>query len=383
MTPALRLLSATLSTTLSALLLCAALLTGCQNPAVTAAPDPSAVFFPGHLADYGMTLTPTDRDNLAELYALRRIDPCGFLDGQALPGHPDFSYTYGSSKRAAPTSVGPIWPLNWGSCRVALPGSTVELGLWVLPGERQFSDRFYQRDQSRPGVWTSDTPGWQCQLRVELPLAELAGAPASMRNPMLLVGPMSTDGSVNIDDTSLCALSDEFAGQLADRVRDDGAPSYPNRWPPAETLLTADPCAAAVDLDAIGFDWHEPKPEAQYNTSWRRPNVCSLRTTDERGPGAVVKYALLDWSDTVLDVPWADTATRAEQDGVELFTLGADSCQVVARLNTAAPAITKVGANAPDMAAPTPAVVVSKSGEPGECQATARAVAVAAAKRAL
>ncbi|MCV7191724.1 hypothetical protein [Mycolicibacterium brumae] len=386
MVPVLRFLSATL--------LCVALITGCQNSPVsdaepttkapTAVADQSAVFFPGDLADYGMTLTRTDRDHLAELYALRQIDPCGFLDGQTLSGHPDFSRTYGSATAVEPGGVGPIWPLNWGSCRVALPGSTVDLGLRLLPGEKQFSDDFYQPDPTRPGVWTSDAPGWRCQVRVELPLTALSGAPASMRNPTLLIGAMAANGGLDLDDTSLCALSDELAGRLATVVRDEGVPAYPNSPSAPERFLTADPCAAATELGAATLSWWEPAPAAQYPTSWRHANVCDLRaTTDQRGPGAVVKYGLVIWSDTVLDVPWGDTATRTEQDGVELFTLADHSCLVVARLNTAAPAIAKVGANAPDMVAPTPVVVVSVSGNSGQCQADAQTIAVAAAKRAL
>ena len=40
-----------------------------------ARPDQSAVFFPPSVDDYGLDLTQVDRDHLAELHALRQIDP--------------------------------------------------------------------------------------------------------------------------------------------------------------------------------------------------------------------------------------------------------------------------------------------------------------------
>src|SRR4051812_19237393 len=100
---------------LSVLLVCGALTVACHgaphNPSATgtssagpAKPDQSRVFFPATVDGYGLTLTQTDRDHLAELYALRQIDPCGFVDQQtpgfvdrvppALQGHKDYSYNY-------------------------------------------------------------------------------------------------------------------------------------------------------------------------------------------------------------------------------------------------------------------------------------------------
>ncbi|HOW95119.1 MAG TPA: hypothetical protein PLF91_11580, partial [Mycolicibacterium fallax] len=69
------------------------------TPASAAAPDQSAVFFPGPADSYGVTVDQTDREHLAQLYALRQIDPCGFVAAEAFPDrtqpalHGDYSYT--------------------------------------------------------------------------------------------------------------------------------------------------------------------------------------------------------------------------------------------------------------------------------------------------
>lgn len=222
-----------------------------------------------------------------------------------------------------------------------------------------------------------------CIYRTAIPMP--AGAPASMGDPVVQVAAVDVaDGRWPLDDTSLCELGGVIAGGIAARLTEQGVPTYSADPSSAARVLTSDPCAAAIDLHAAGFDWHDPNPEAQHATTWRHPGVCSLRLGEEAGEhaAAVVKRGLAVWSDSVLEVPWGEAAIRSEQDGVELFDFRSQGCMVVAQ-GTMSIEPVDVGSGAAGLAASTPVVLVRLSAlEHGDCSEIGKRVALAVIKRA-
>src|SRR3954469_17500797 len=100
---------------LSVVAVCAALAVACHGspgPVATstrpAPADQSKIFFPTPVDTYGLNLPQVDRDRLAELHALRQIDPCGLVDRQALAAdnRRDFSYTYSAVHQIEVGGVG-------------------------------------------------------------------------------------------------------------------------------------------------------------------------------------------------------------------------------------------------------------------------------------
>lgn len=352
-------------------------------------PDQSKVFFPGTVATYGLDLTPIDRDHLAELYALRQIDPCGFVDRKSLEGngHKDFSYTYTAAHAIAVEGVSPVFPIGGDGCTIAFPSMAVGLELSVAAGERRANDMQFGPDPAYPGVMQRTS---MCTFRAPISLTALEGAPASMRNPVLEVTPIKiADGRVEFDDTAMCELGGVIAGGVAAHVEKNGVPVHSDKSSTTTRFLTADPCAAAADVHAVGFKWWEPNPEAQWPTTWRHPSVCELlRDKPADGPAArsaIVKYGLAVWSDDVVESPSGKVPVRSEQDGVHLLDFSSadsPSCSVIAKTDlTIAP--TDVGTGAPDLVPPTPVVSVWLHAPAGEnCGDRAKRVALAAVKRA-
>ncbi|OHU93326.1 hypothetical protein [Mycobacterium talmoniae] len=383
----------------AALLVCGLVTAACHTPppdttsVQPAPPDQSTVFFPTTLDTYGLNLTQVDRDHLAELYALRQIDPCGFVDPQILTAnnHKDFSYTYSavSEIEEAPASVSPVAPLGGDACTIAFPSTQTGLSLQVLSGEPRLNDQWFSPDSSHPGLTTRTSP---CMFRAALPLTGLAGAPKSMRDPVIEVDRVNiTNGWLDFDDTSLCPLAEAIAADVAAHARQNGVAVYAaDRGAVAAKFLTSDPCAAAADLHAVGFVWKEPNPEAQSPTTWRHPGVCDLEfgdtTTDPDVLYAVVKYGLAAWSDTMITSNYLRPLSRSEQDGVALFDFTSDSedgCGtfVVAKATVRIDPV-RSGSGA-DLTAPTPVVTVKLTTPAGEdCAETAKQAALAAIKRA-
>lgn len=397
----------------SALLICGLLTAACHEgpraPSATvtssaAKPDQSAGFFPATVDTYGLAVTQTDRDHLAELYALRQIDPCGFVQRQtpgfvdgpapALHGRTDYSFGYSAE---GGVSIGPILhPLGGAGCLVALPATKMGLLLQVLPGDPdRYGDALLTPDPSYPGVLKSTSWG-ACVFRVGLPLTGLAGAPKSMRDPVVQL--TSTDVERprwNADDTSLCPLAEALAGDIAAYVRDKGVPVHAGRRDTAAKFLTGDPCAAAPELQAVGFTWHDPPAKVQFPTTWRHPGTCQLRLTQAdsypQARSAVVKYGLVIWSDEtvtgIADQTPGRAIVRSEHDGMTLFEVTGGNetgcySDVVAKTYSAIEPVT-VGTGAPGLRPATPVVTVHLSGPAGsDCGETARQTAVAAVKRA-
>ncbi|MGA5541307.1 hypothetical protein ACPCIR_05590 [Mycobacterium sp. NPDC051198] len=351
-------------------------------------PDQSKVFFPGTVQTYGLDLTPTDRDHLAELYALRQIDPCGFVDRKALEDndHKDFSYTYTAVPWIETGGNSPIATLGGDGCTIAFPANKMGLELAVRPGESRWNDPQFKPDPAHPGVINEGSP--PCTFRVALPLTRLPGAPASMRDPMLEVSAAKvTDGQREPGDPSLCDLGGTIAGNIAALVEQRGVPVYSDGNSYAARFLTADPCDTAQDLPAVGFIWKEPNPQAQWPTTWRHPGVCNLQLDKTGGAPAtaVVKHGLVKWSDSVLDMPWGEDPERSERDGTELFDFSsylAPGCFVIAKTGQSIEPV-GVGTGAPDLSASTPVVTVRLNATAGEnCGDMAKQVALAGVQRA-
>jgi hypothetical protein len=218
----------------------------------------------------------------------------------------------------------------------------------------------------------------------------MAGAPAAMRDPMVQISPISVnDGRWEFDDTSLCGLAEAIATDIAAHIKERGIPVRSGKSSSATKLLTSDPCAAAIDLHAVGFDWHEPSPEAQWPTTWRHPGVCNLRLQpDNNGPTpatAVVRYGLAAWTDNILQPSSGQAPTRSDRDGIELYDFSsgaATDCFVVAKSALHIEPV-NVGSGAPALVAPTPVATVRMNAPAGtSCTDTAASAALAAIKRA-
>lgn len=385
----------------SAILVIGASVTACdtktpasQTPSSTdvstgpARPDQSAVFFPTPVDTYGLNPTQVDRDHLAELHALRQIDPCGFIDQQTLAanGHPDFNYTYTAAPSIETTGNSPIAPLGGDGCIVAFPSAKAGLALQVLPGESRWDDAQFSPDPEHRGVTRQAAAA--CTFRVTLPLTSLAGAPPSMRDPILEIAPVNiADNTPNTEDNSACPATKAVTEAIAARIEHTGAPVHSAQTSPVARFLSGDPCAAAADLPATGLIWKEPNPTAQWPTTWRHPGVCNLQLTEtDHGPAsAVVKYGLVNWSDDILTMPWGEEPRRDEQDGVALFDFSSyltPGCLVIAKADLGVEPV-QIGTGSPGLVPSTPVVTVRLNGPVGgDCADTAKHVALNALKRA-
>ena len=348
-------------------------------------PDQAGVFFPAEVDTYGLNPAQLDRDYLAELHALRQIDPCGFIDQQTLTtsGHPDSSLAYRGALSIESGGNSPIAPLGGEACNIAFPATKTVLALQVLPGEPRWNDEKFSPDPEYPGV----TRQAACTFRVTLPLTGLAGAPPSMRDPMLEIAPVkNADNPPNTEDTSACPAAKAVTEAVAARIEHTGVPVRADLDSPAARFLSGDPCAAAVDLPAAGFVWKEPNPTAQWPTTWRHPGVCNLQlnATDSGSTSAVVKYGLVNWSDDLLKMPWGEDPAREEQDGVTLFDFSshlAPGCLVIAKANDGVEPV-QIGAGAPGLVPSTPVVTARLNGPiGGNCADTAKQAALNALKR--
>ena len=362
-----------------------------SSPRAVASPDPappdqSTVFFPGDIDTYGLDLTGTDHDHLAELYALRHIDTCGFVPNTSLAagGHPDFSYRYTAKPWIETGANSPIEPYGGEGCVIAFPSTSTGIELALQPGEPHWADTQFSPDPEHPDVLARRYS--PCTYRVTVPLTRLRGAPASMRDPLVQVSPTDiADGRApRTDDPALCDTARQIAIDIATQITHTGIPTYPAESSPAARLLTSDPCAAAPELQATGIAWNEPKPVSQWPTTWRHPGVCNLHL--EATPATtVVKRGLVAWSDAILDMPWGEDPQRSEHDGVALFDYNsylAPGCLVLAKPTTSIDPVS-VGRGAPDLGSATPLVTVRINGAAtANCLETAHQVALNTVKRA-
>lgn len=369
----------------AALLVCGFVVAACQAPEKSGPPNQSGVFFPATVDTYGLALSQTDRDHLAELYALRQIDPCGFVDPKTVAdnGHKDFSYTYTAAHEISDGGTPPLFPLGGDGCTVALPGAKTGLSLEIIPGESRATDVQFSPDPAHANVSKRIMP--MCRYRAPIPLTSMAGAPASMHDPLVEISPISiVDGRWEFDDTSLCGLAEAIAAGIAAHLQEHGIPVHSGNSSLGK-FITSDPCAAAVDLHAVGFDWHDPNPEAQWPTTWRHAGVCKVHLPSGGldSVTGVVRYGLEASIGNSLDPSSGQTLERSVYDGIELYDFSsAPDCFVVAKSALRIEPI-NVGSGAHSLATSTPVVTVRLSAPAGaSCIDAAAPAAVAAVKRA-
>ncbi|OBJ38328.1 hypothetical protein A5630_30140 [Mycolicibacterium mucogenicum] len=370
-----------------ALLICGLVTAACQTPEKPAPPNQSGVFFPATVDTYGLAHSQTDRDHLAELYALRQIDPCGFVDQKTVAdnGHKNFSYTYTAVHEISDGGVPPLFPLGGDGCTVALAGAKTGLSLEIIPGEPRATDAQFSPDPAHPNVSKRIMP--ICRYRAPIPLMSMAGAPASMHDPLVEISPISIgNGRWEFDDTSQCGLAEAIAAGIAAHIQERGIPVHSGNSSRVTKFITSDPCAAAVELHAVGFDWHDPSPDAQWPTTWRHAGVCNLRLQSGSGldpATAVVRYGLAAWTDNILEPSSGQAPARSDHDGIELYDFSsAPSCFVLAKSAMRIEPV-NVGSGAPVLATSTPVVTVRLSAPAGaSCMDTAAPAALAAVQRA-
>ncbi|WP_078282863.1 hypothetical protein [Mycobacteroides franklinii] len=199
------------------------------TPRTTAAVSNPDFVFAGPLDDYGQTLSADDHDRALVNRAVRRIDPCGFIDLQKLGGQvPNvkfftYRYTYDHCILASNSSSSPR------NSPVSLSFTT---NISPLPPEGFDVN----------GIRVSEnTHSASCNYYMSLGLDQLAGAPStpSVRgiaaNLVLLI---NTDRAA--DPT--CAAAKSVA-TVAAQVRSQGLPNRATESTPHIPLADRDPCS--------------------------------------------------------------------------------------------------------------------------------------------
>ncbi|CPU40998.1 Uncharacterised protein [Mycobacteroides abscessus subsp. massiliense] len=199
------------------------------SPRTTATVSNPDFVFAGPLDDYGQTLSPEDHDRALVNRAVRRIDPCGFIDLQKLGSQvPDirfFTYRY-NFDHCVLASSSSLSPRN---SAVSLSFTT---NISPLPLEGFDVD----------GIRVSEnTHSASCNYYMSLGLDQLAGAPLtpSVRGiTASLVLLISTDKAA--DPT--CAAAKSVA-TVAAQVRSQGLPNRATESTPGIPLADRDPCS--------------------------------------------------------------------------------------------------------------------------------------------
>lgn len=195
----------------------------------TAAVSNPDFVFAGLLDEYGQTLSPEDHDRALVNRAVRRIDPCGFIDlqklGDQVPNAKFFTYryTYDYCVLASSSSLSPR------NSAVSLSFTT---NISPLPPEGFDVN----------GIRVSEnTHSASCNYYMSLGLDQLAGAPLtpSVRGiTASLVLLVSTDKTA--DPTCVAAKS---VATVAAQVRSQGLPNRATEPQPRIPLADRDPCS--------------------------------------------------------------------------------------------------------------------------------------------
>lgn len=199
------------------------------TPRTTAAVSNPDFVFVGPLDDYGQRLSPEDHDRALVNRAVRRIDPCGFIDlqrvGSQIPDVKFFTYRYNFDHCVLASS-------NSSSPRNSAVSLSFTTNISPLPPEGFDVD----------GIRVSaNTHSASCNYYMALGLDQLAGAPLtpSVRgitaNLVLLI---STDKAA--DPT--CAAAKSVA-TVAAQVRSQGLPNRQTESVPRIPLADRDPCS--------------------------------------------------------------------------------------------------------------------------------------------
>ncbi|MBI3225084.1 MAG: hypothetical protein HYZ39_08500 [Mycolicibacterium cosmeticum] len=226
-----------------------------------AAPDP-AFFFAGPVPTYGQQVSPTQRNRLAYLRALRRVDPCDLLTRAALARVGEIG------------SVGTMFA--FGECDVDIK----------VAGD---SARRYLSVEVELG--TLDRAA--CQYVAPLLLARLPGAPP-------LPGPVQPVVRISPITDQACAF--------ADQVGRSAAPILNANRPPIRDGVSAYPVALA---ERDPCEILQVMPGARWDVGATRPHLCAVTLTD----GTAVRLTLAPQ----LFEPDTDTRSQHSRDGVDVF----------------------------------------------------------------
>jgi hypothetical protein len=334
---------------LTGLLAAMVVLTGCTRQIDGAAAvgprevDP-AYFFAGEIPVYGQSVSPSDVTALAYLRAMRRIDPCGLLNRDAL------------SKIGEIGSVGTLFALDECDMDIKMPGQS----------NRRFAsiELTWTRVTGTPVAFRAGQapvyaafPG-SCEYLLPLELSRLPGAQPLHKpdQPFLRIGLIAEEN---------CDIAQRLVRAVAPRIESsqlpvrDAVATYP------AALAERDPCQV---LSVVGGEVDH------WDINRTRPYECDFGIWRNGFPEVVPMQVTLE--PQIVDIA-TDGRERRDRNGVEIY-IDTAYCSAIAFVG--APMQRKlVGGDFVDTGAMVirPAVVVDSGGQ--NCDAVAD-VAVAAAK---
>lgn len=186
-------------------------------------------FFAGDVALYGQHVSADDATILAYLRALRRIDVCGLLTGEAL------------ARVGETLSVGTLFAFDECDAELKVSGDTAR--------------RFVSAELSM-----SPTPGSSCDQLVPLKLDRLPGA-------RQLTGSSQPSVKVGLIGAEDCELSKRIADAIASRLATTPLPARDAAATYWSWLAERDPCEVLSVL---------PDPVTRWDVPGSRPYACGL-----------------------------------------------------------------------------------------------------------
>jgi hypothetical protein len=225
------------------------------------APDPG-YFFAGPVSTYGVPVSPAQRDRLAYLRALRRVDPCALLTRETL------------AKIGEIGSVGTMFAFDECDVDIKVAGESA----------RRYVSVWVGLDTLEPSP---------CEFVGTLPLARLPGAPP-------LPGPVEPVVRITPITEQACDFADVIgrsAAPILDAKRPpirDGAAAYP------VVLAERDPCEIVPVVSA-----------ARWDIGATRPHMCAMTLADSTALRLTLQPQLFE--------PNTDNRSRLSRDGVVVF----------------------------------------------------------------
>jgi hypothetical protein len=252
-------------------------------------------FFAGDVPVYGQTVSGNDKNALAYLRAMRRIDVCGFADRQSL------------AKVGEIASVGTLYALDECDVEIKLPGDAAG---------RFFSvELTLARAQGAPAFRVGEIPVYRtaaesCVYQLPLDLSTLPGATRLRKpdQPYLKVGLIGTPD---------CGLAKKLVTAIAERATSgplparDGASAYPM------PLAERDPCEMLAALGADVDHWDVDRT---------RPYECEFGIWRDGDPEVLSILVALE--PKIVDIATAGKQMRSS-GGVDIY-LNPDFCSAVA-----------------------------------------------------
>lgn len=277
--------------TVSVLAALTCLLLGCSSGGGSTAPtttsDADFFFNAAAVVEYGHPLSDAERDAQKIAYAMQRIDPCGFIDKDAVAAmagnvaYYTFVDTTMTCGLAQPTSESGISP----DLRIDITTSSTD---W---------DSSMWKDLRVDNITVKEEIGG-CSFFMPLGLGDVSGAPHSPEAAKWFAGQYVRFSSSD----SQCDLTRKIAASAA-KIRSAGLPrldSHSPRWRP---IFTKDVCSVFPAL--TGF--------TRYSQTIGSHAGCSFYTADNSSPTRAVTYFVS--SQRALDQSWK----TEKRDGVDLY----------------------------------------------------------------